>query len=506
MSWVVFCARATLACVFVTAGIGKIVDFGNFRHSLQSFGTPIWASKPLTFVLPILELAVAILLFPAATAWWGLLGALSLLVIFSMAIGINMALGKRPDCHCFGKLNSEPIGWSTLVRNGALFCLTALTLWSAHNTHLLGPTALFSVITIHILPLTVGTAFVLAVIVQSWFALHLLRQNGRLLLRIEALEAGPESGERSNRALPTPHNGLPLGSLAPNFSLPSATGSIYSLDALRAAGKTVLLIFTDPNCGPCKAVLSDAVGWQRHFAQEFTVVLVSRGSEEANVTIGRQHGLAPVLIQKDREVAARFQAHGTPAGVLIKADGTIGSGVAFGGESIRHLIVEASGKLRANRQSPSLEPPNLESLAVPFALPDLMGKRVQLEDFRGKSTLLLFWNPSCGFCMKMLPSLRNWEKGQLSGATQLLVISTGTLEQSRAMNLRSTVLLDQTFALARSFGASGTPSAVVIDAEGKIASKLAVGAESILKLANSAPHQQVESIVRKEAAVQLSEA
>ena len=43
-------------------------------------------------------------------------------------------------------------------------------------------------------------------------------------------------------------------------------------------------------------------------------------------------------------------------------------------------------------------------------------------------------------------------------------------------------LLDQQFATGRAFGASGTPSAVLVDAEGKVASEVAVGAPGVLEL------------------------
>jgi hypothetical protein len=37
---------------------------------------------------------------------------------------------------------------------------------------------------------------------------------------------------------------------------------------------------------------------------------------------------------------------------------------------------------------------------------DLSGKHVGLADFRGHQTLLLFWNPGCAFCNRMLPASR----------------------------------------------------------------------------------------------------
>jgi hypothetical protein len=54
------------------------------------------------------------------------------------------------------------------------------------------------------------------------------------------------------------------------------------------------------------------------------------------------------------------------------------------------------------------------------------------------------------------------------------------------MGLRSPVVLDQQFATMHAFGASGTPSGVLVDEEGKIASELAVGAPAVLELAQRA--------------------
>jgi len=47
------------------------------------------------------------------------------------------------------------------------------------------------------------------------------------------------------------------------------------------------------------------------------------------------------------------------------------------------------------------------------------------------------------------------------------------------------VVLDQHFAVGRAFGANGTPSAVLVDEEGKVASEVAVGAQAVLELAGA---------------------
>src|SRR5207248_9127464 len=79
---------------------------------------------------------------------------------------------------------------------------------------------------------------------------------------------------------------------------------------------------------------------------------------------------------------------------------------------------------------------------------------------------------------------RAWEANPPPGAPKLLVVSTGDPEANRAQGIRSTVVLDQGFSVGSAFGANGTPSAVLVDEQGKVASGLAVGAPQVMALAN----------------------
>jgi thiol-disulfide isomerase/thioredoxin len=118
-------------------------------------------------------------------------------------------------------------------------------------------------------------------------------------------------------------------------------------------------------------------------------------------------------------------------------------------------------------------------------LTDLKGNEVSLQEFSGKESLVLFWNPGCGFCQQMLPDLKEWEAKAPEEAPRLLVVSAGSEEANKEMGLTSPVLLDQQFATGRAFGASGTPSAVLVDAEGKVASEVTVGAPAVMELAGA---------------------
>jgi thiol-disulfide isomerase/thioredoxin len=339
----------------------------------------------------------------------------------------------------------------------------------------------------------------------------LLGQNGRLLVRIEALEANVASVA----GMPSPNGvahqaeeGLPVGSQAPAFSLSGLFGETLTLDALRASGKPVMLLFTDPNCGPCTELLPQIGRWQEEHFGKLTIALISRGTAEENRAKSSEHGLTSVLLQEDWEVSDAYEARGTPSAVLVQPDGTIASPVAGGSESIGTLVTQAvsgapirfpaqptapasqgepcpnCGKVHPNGDAaPAMAAgPKVGESAPHLKPPDLKGKNVNLARFKGNETLVIFWNPGCGFCQQMLPDIKEWEKNMPEGAPKLLVVSAGSEEVNKAMGLSSPVVLDEGFETGRAFGASGTPSAVLVDAKGKIASEVAVGGPAVLDL------------------------
>jgi peroxiredoxin len=508
-------ARLLLAAVFTLAGVAKLSDLKGSRQAIINFGVPSAIAAPLGLLLPVAELTVAATLLPASTAWWGALGALALLSVFVVGISVNLARGRKPDCHCFGQLHSAPAGWKTLARNGVLAAIAGFVVWAGYKGGA-GPSAVAwvgALSTAQQLALLVGVLVLFLLAGQWWFLVHLLRQNGRLLVRLEAVEAslatsGSVAPSQNSTPVHQEAEGLPVGSAAPEFGLSGLYGETLTLDALRSSGKPVMALFTDPGCGPCNAMLPEVGRWQEEHAQRLTLALVSRGEVEENKTKAQEHGLTNVLLQKDWEVSESYKVRGTPSAVLIAPDGKIATPVAGGAESIRGLLSYAVGEraqlpMQAPQQPQAQGQPcpncgkvHAAAPTVPAAqkvgeeapevkLPDLEGRTVELADFRGEETLVLFWNTGCGFCQQMLPDLKDWESEAPEDAPRLVVVSAGSEEANREMGLTSPVLLDQQFATGRAFGASGTPSAVLVDAEGKVASEVAVGAPAVMELAGA---------------------
>jgi thiol-disulfide isomerase/thioredoxin/uncharacterized membrane protein YphA (DoxX/SURF4 family) len=507
MDVVLLIARLLFASIFAVAGVAKLADREGSRQAALDFGVPSVLAAPLGVLLPLAELAVAFALIPAATATWGAVGALALLLLFVAGIGANLARGREPECHCFGQLHSAPAGWKTLARNAALAVLAGFLVWQGWNGNV-GPSTIAWLGELSALGLLAlaGGLLVLALLGgQWWFLLHLLRQNGRLLVRIEALEGGalPSTPSQNGYART---EGLPVGTSAPLLTLRNLQGEKVKLDSKLRLDKPAMILFTDPDCGPCNALLPEVGRWQHEHGRKLAITLVSRGDTEENRAKTQEHGLKDVLLQEDWEASEGFRVRGTPSAVLVSLDGTIGSPVAGGPEAIRRLLAHAvgdhpelpmrpqpaqgqpcpnCGKVHANGNGSQQAMPAGVKIGQPapeVKLPNLQGEIVSLEDVRGEETLVLFWNPGCGFCQRMLPDLKGWEANRPEGAPKLLIVSAGAEEANAEMGLTSTVVLDQGFAVGRAFGASGTPSAVLVDAEGKVASEVAVGAPGVLAL------------------------
>jgi len=361
-----------------------------------------------------------------------------------------------------------------------------------------------------------GAGFLVALVAGSaWLRANLARQHGRFLVRVEALEAklgSAAGGYPAKGAIRRPEAGLPIGSPALAFNLPGLHGETVPLNALRVAGRRVLLLFTDPDCGPCDALLPVIGALQRDHSSKVLTSVIGRGSTEVNLVKSTEHGLYNVLIDEDGSVGRAYQVTEIPTAVIVNPDGTIGSLLAEGAEAVREManqIIEAptslpqhgsdpdsaqddpppvaSGTRADDTAAPSPSGPSIGDPAPPIRLPDLRGKLKSLASLRGRSTLVVFWDPSCSYCNQLLDDLRLWESGRINGTPRMLVVSTGTVEANRKLRFRSPVLLDASFSAGHAFGAVGTPSAVLIDGDGLLASEVVAGGDGVLALARGEP-------------------
>ena len=112
-------ARVFLAFLFGGAALSKL------RHGEEFFGVvrnfrilPGWLARPSAVALPWIELAVAIGLIVEVAASYAAAAAGGLLIVFGLAIGINVLRGRRAiDCGCFRNGLKQPLSWVLVGRN-----------------------------------------------------------------------------------------------------------------------------------------------------------------------------------------------------------------------------------------------------------------------------------------------------------------------------------------------------------------------------------------------------
>lgn len=201
---------------------------------------------PVAFVLPAVELTLAAGLLTGPLADEASVGALVLLAAFTAAIATALARGKPVDCQCFGRLQSAPVGPWTLVRNlgllaRALFAVAAG--WSRDEAT--AGAWLGGAESVEVLTAAVVALGIVALVGQGAPSWQLLRKQGRLLMRLDALEGALGAPTAAGGA------GLAVGAAAPPFRLPTNEGGTLEFDKLHAAGRPVLIVFSDPGCGPC---------------------------------------------------------------------------------------------------------------------------------------------------------------------------------------------------------------------------------------------------------------
>ncbi|MEO6654521.1 MAG: redoxin domain-containing protein [Pyrinomonadaceae bacterium] len=121
-----------------------------------------------------------------------------------------------------------------------------------------------------------------------------------------------------------------------------------------------------------------------------------------------------------------------------------------------------------------------------FELPDLGGKVVSLNDLKAgaKPTLFFFVSPSCTPCKSLVPEFEQWQS-DLGDKVKIVFVSNGKPGENIEKfgdDLTKQFLIQKDREVADSVRAQWTPTAVFMDAKGRIASNVAAGDTAIREL------------------------
>jgi peroxiredoxin/uncharacterized membrane protein YphA (DoxX/SURF4 family) len=135
-------------------------------------------------------------------------------------------------------------------------------------------------------------------------------------------------------------------------------------------------------------------------------------------------------------------------------------------------------------------PRQIGGLAPDFSLPSAAGRVVSLQDLLAdnRACVLTFVHPGCGPCAALLPELARWhdtitERVALTLVTDVEAMEAEQLAREHAL---TDVLIDEQSTVMNAYGATATPSAVLVASDGTVRSAPVAGRvaiESLIRLA-----------------------
>jgi hypothetical protein len=342
--------QLALSAVLLLAGVAKLCDRDGTIGALRQFGAPPALLPILGTGLPVTEIAVGLALLMPATAEYAAGVSLALFAGFTLLVGLATLRGRSFQCHCFGQLGSASVGWRLLARDALLTAGASILV--VRNRIDPAPLDTFPSTG----SLRVALVLGVAVALESLALLVLLRRHGRLLVRFDQLVAERAGASTEFRS---PHHGASaqVGRMAPTFALPDRNGTIWTLDALLALGRPIVLLFTAPRCGACSELVSEVQHWQEKYRERLTLVVVLvRSPDRAQDDLYR--AVDRVLLQHDAQLSDSYSIRGTPTAVIVDCDGVVSRPPARGALEIRALIAAAgeSSQLDPPAQQPGTRP------------------------------------------------------------------------------------------------------------------------------------------------------
>ena len=467
---ILIASRLALVAVFLTSAIAKLLDRKGTVDAVAHFGVPASSAPAVALALPAAELSAALLLVPAATAWWGAALSLALLAAFSIAIAVNLAAGRTPACNCFGQVRSSPISRFTLLRNG-LFAVPAVTLvlggsgdpgpgllaWTLHMNP--AETAL----TVLVLVLAVGLALAVRAVRRLSIEHQALRDSMRVMEQLfDTYDArvldGQSVAPAGTQLVPQKQGAqLPAGSLAPEFVVSTRDNRLESLSALLALGRPVLLVFVNRNCRACHDLLPTVATWAT--TTNLTVRAITTGALAEHSATLAAHPDLPLTFAGEQRIAEQYLASWSPAGVLIDGTGRIAEPMAYGADAITALVTKATRPVPLPRAWPALR--------FDAEMPD--GRVVSSASLTNPNgTVVLAWASGCSFCGQLTGDLQAYQHSKPErGPDLVLVVRNRDFISDR---FGAAVVIDVEGRIGQTLGGlRGTPGAVWMTPDGRVA-------------------------------------
>jgi len=315
-------AILAVAVVLAVSGAAKVSARQQTEDAFEALRIPLVPRALGAAVLPWGEIALALALLvlrgPALVV--AAVAALVLCLAYTVVIGRARGFAEPVTCSCFGKFGAAKVSTTTLWRNIVLSALALLALaGAATGQHV------WSLVTEH------PGWVVVAALVAALFALIAAGSGTPTTSAGSGFAAGsaavdPES-EDVGEELDYERHPIPYAQLR------TPEDTVTTLRDL-ARTQARLLLFLSAGCGSCRRTAERIDGWAEQLAPAVSIVPIYAHAP------GQVEFAVPFYIQPDYNASQVLEAHGTPAAVLLGADGMLAGGPIAGEDSVRRFVEE----------------------------------------------------------------------------------------------------------------------------------------------------------------------
>ena len=310
----------TLTTVLLISGIAKLRDTRATRDAFDALRVPRVVPKDAAAnALPWIEIVLAVLLLLSPSAWLvPVTLALALLMLaYAGLVGRAVNFDEPVTCSCFGSLGRHDVDRTTLARNVLLVGLAGAAVWFAAEG---------------------GSAPAAFADLDSdgWWSLGATAASAAVAVLVVGVPSGADR-VADEELLDYDRRPIPYGVL--NL----ADGRTATLAEL-AATQARLLVVLNPACGPCTRIAERLDGWAAELAPAVGVVAIYPTAESASGAV--EHD--PELTTWEPELSVRrVFSVGTPAAILLGADGFLAGGPVAGEGAVAGFVTDVLAEVSA---------------------------------------------------------------------------------------------------------------------------------------------------------------
>jgi hypothetical protein len=254
------------------------------------------------------------------------MAAAVLFLFFVILVARSVLRGEHQSCHCFGELTQGEVSWAIVARNMVLFLMAVLVaLAPSRSIEHLGE-HLFALISTHQDQVVLGSIGLMCVF-QTIFGVLILSRVSSPSWAQQISSNGPNA-----RSPIMEHDAL-----LPTFRVIDGSGARRPSADIVDADRNTLMIFVNPKCASCEQ-LFESLPSDAFAKAKMKVVILSRGSLEANESMIRVHHLLNLFFLETSDAIVGLGILSTPSAIVVSPRFLMVSEILSGPTKIAQFI------------------------------------------------------------------------------------------------------------------------------------------------------------------------